>query len=170
MSTSPNVKIYHPLVVRIAERAAREASERLKRPIGAAPVLKVRVHQAPQGASVVKLRFEAAATAEVDITPDPAGGLFAAQVILRYRPEEPLVFYRGALGGWVRHVEGAAFCDSHGAVWQICDAGDPGAEAFGPRGAARRLEGVTHPEMVAAGYATWTDEAGWLHYGSDDDE
>ena len=43
------------------------------------------------------------------------------------------------------------FYDSHGGLWENCSADDPGAEAFGPRGISRRVDGPTWSEAKAAG-------------------
>jgi len=41
------------------------------------------------------------------------------------------------------------FFDSWGGLWETCDASAPGAEAFGPTGIARRVEGPSAAEAAA---------------------
>lgn len=57
------------------------------------------------------------------------------------------------------------FIDSHGGVWQICPPSAPGAVAFGPRGAACRVDlgrmGLRRaPQEIFAGIEP--DDDGWV--------
>jgi len=52
------------------------------------------------------------------------------------------------------------FYDSHGGLWESCSADDPGAEAFGPRGISREVEGPSWAEANKAG-RVYAPEEGW---------
>ena len=60
------------------------------------------------------------------------------------------------------------FFDSWGGLWAVCGADDDGAEAFGPRGCARRID-----DPAQAGYEMRDDESGYgaaVRQGLDDED